>query len=156
MMDYEAAIKALIAHVTTGTGKKVILDSSSTTQPPYPFCTYSIPSPYLPQRTDYIGESMDEVIEMVVSLTWHSKSNMEALGLAQQTVTLLKTQGGRQTLGDAGLTVVRIDGFTNRDTFLTIDTERRYGFDVRLRTYAKTVKPLEDIGTIAIGNTTIN
>ncbi len=156
MIDHQQALSALIAHIKTGTGKQVILENQSAVLPPYPFCTYSIPSPYLPQRTDYIGDSMDEVVEMVVSLTWHSKNNTEALMLSQQTAMLLKTQGGRQKLGDAGLTVVRLEGYTNRDTFLTIDTERRYGFDVRLRTYAKTSQPLDDIASIEVGNTTIN
>lgn len=155
MIDYTHAMTALLGHIRAGTGKLVLLDATNTPQTAYPFCTYSIPSPYLPQRTDYIGDEMGEVIEFVVSLTWHSKNNMEALGFAQQTATLLKTLKGRQVLGDAGLTVVRLDGFTNRDTFLTIDTERRYGFDVRLRTYAKTVQPMEDIARIEIGNTTI-
>ena len=31
---------------------------------------------------------------------------------------------------------MRNDGFGNRDTFITIDTERRHGFDMRLRTRA--------------------
>ncbi len=155
MIDHAQALQALISHIKTGTGKTVILENQSATQPAYPFCTYSIPSPYLPQRTDYIGDSMDEVVEFVVSLTWRSKQNTEALMLAQQTAMLLKTVSGRQKLGDAGLTVVRLEGFTNRDTFLTIDTERRYGFDARLRTYVKTVQPLEDIGSVEVGNTTI-
>lgn len=156
MIDYTAALTALTRHLKQGTGKPIILENQSATQPAHPFCTYSVSSPYLPRRTDYIGDAMDEVVEFVVSLTWHSKSNIEALTLAQQSVELLKTLGGRQALGDAGLTVVSIDGFTNRDTFITIDTERRYGFDVRLRTRVSSTRPLEDIGTVEIGNTTIN
>ncbi|KDN58450.1 hypothetical protein DI14_04745 [Exiguobacterium sp. AB2] len=153
-MDYTAALTALTGHLKQGTGKVIVLENQSATQPAYPFCTYSVPSPYLPQRTDYIGDAMDEVVEFVVSLTWHSKSNIEAMTLAQQSVQLLKAIGGRQTLGDAGLTVVRIDGFTNRDTFLTIDTERRYGFDVRLRTHVSSTRPLDAIETVDIN--TIN
>ncbi|WP_051622615.1 hypothetical protein [Exiguobacterium sp. AB2] len=154
MIDYTAALTALTGHLKQGTGKVIVLENQSATQPAYPFCTYSVPSPYLPQRTDYIGDAMDEVVEFVVSLTWHSKSNIEAMTLAQQSVQLLKAIGGRQTLGDAGLTVVRIDGFTNRDTFLTIDTERRYGFDVRLRTHVSSTRPLDAIETVDIN--TIN
>lgn len=155
MIDFTAALTALTGHLKQGTGKPVVLENQSATQPAYPFCTYSIPSPYLPQRTDYIGDAMDEVVEFVVSLTWHSKSNIEALTLAQQSVELLKTIGARQTLGDAGLTVVRIDGFTNRDTFLTIDTERRYGFDVRLRTLTRTTGELDAIDSVELNNTII-
>lgn len=154
-MDYTSALKTVITFVETTTGAKVILENQSAVQPPYPFCTYSIPSPYLPKRTDYVGDQMGEVIEFVVSLTWHSKSNVEALSLASQTATSLKTLGGRQTLGDAGLTMVSIDGFTNRDTFITIDTERRYGFDVRFRTYASNIRPLEDITSVEVGTNTI-
>lgn len=155
MMDYTAALQTIISYIETNTGKKVVLENQSAIQPAYPFCTYSIPSPYLPQRTDYIGDTMGEVIEFVVSLTWHSKSNMEALALAGQTATLFKVQGGRQVLGDAGLTMVSIDGFTNRDTFITIETERRYGFDVRFRTYASNTRPLEDITSVEVGTNTI-
>lgn len=156
MVDYQNALEAVIRHIVDGTGHKVILENQSATQPPYPFCTYSIPSPYLPQRTDYLGDAMGESVEFVVSLTWHSKSNYEALQLATQTVALFKSLGGRQVMGDAGLTVVRIDGFTNRDTFITILTERRYGFDLRLRTYASNIRPLEDITSVEVGDTTIN
>ncbi|WP_214797682.1 hypothetical protein [Exiguobacterium sp. s5] len=154
-MDHTAALTAIIALIKQKTGKTVVLGGQSTTQPSYPFCSYSIPSPYLPQRTDHEGGQMHEIVEFVVSFTWHSQSNTEALQLAQQTVHAFKTMAGRQTLSESGLSLVRIDGMTNRDTFLTIETERRYGFDMRLRTRVSVADDFETIESVGVGDVTI-
>lgn len=133
MIDYAAIKRTIIGHIMTNTGHQVVLQASNDPLPDYPFCTYTLTSPYLPRSSSERGAEYTEDVEMVFSLTWHSRSATEAQGLAHQTAMLFKTRAGRQKLGDAKITVVRLEGFQNRDTFLTIDNERRVGFDIRFR-----------------------
>lgn len=148
MIDYTSIIGALNRVIKAETNRPVVPQGSTQKQPPYPFCTYTVTSPYLPQTSIDDGETLTEDVEMVVSLTWCSEDAMEAASLAQQTATLLKLTATRQILADAGLVVVRTEGFGNRDTFISIETERRMGFDVRLRTRHSDSNPIEYIETI--------
>lgn len=51
---------------------------------------------------------------------------------------------------DNGIAVIDVTDIQNRDTFLTIDVERRLGFDIRLRVNNISEKGLRDIITIEL------
>lgn len=131
MIDYAATLKAVNAEIRQG--RKIMEQLSTEKQPAYPFVEYTVTSPYLNPKTYKMGDGIREEVEMVISYTWFSKSTFEAMSLAQTSATLIKAQGTRQRLYDLGIVIVDVMGFGNRDTFLTIETERRVGFDVRIR-----------------------
>ncbi|MEH2977201.1 LIC_12616 family protein [Bacillus amyloliquefaciens] len=134
-MDYNSIIRTVLRMIKEKTGHVVIEANGTGKQPEYPFCTYTVTSPYLPQHRGVEEQGvLTEDIELVFSFTWISNSHIEVISLAQETASYFKTADARQTLHDNGMAWVRNDGFGNRDTFITIDTERRHGFDMRLRT----------------------
>lgn len=148
MIDYEAIKRTVIGHIKTNTGHEVVLQAGNAPQPEYPFCSYTVTSPYLPVSKAEEGDTYVEDVEMVFSLTWHSRNATEAQNLAHQTAMLFKMRAHRQRLGDAGLTIVRLEGFQNRDTFLTIDNERRVGLDVRFRIRHSETAAIEDFDNV--------
>ncbi|MCY7919557.1 LIC_12616 family protein [Bacillus vallismortis] len=135
LLDYEKIVRIVIGMIKEKTGHIVIEADGIGKQPAYPFCTYTVTSPYLSQhRGVYEGGAITEDVDLVFSLTWCSNSHLEVVSLAQQTATYFKSVKAKQVLHDNGLAFIRTDGFGNRDTFITIETERRHGFDMRLRT----------------------
>jgi hypothetical protein len=148
MIDYGKVIEAITTVITTETGKPVVVQGSNQQTPPYPYCTYTVTSPFLKQTHIEEGESLTQDVEIVISLTWLSNDDVEAMALTQRTATILDHPVTRQKLSDSGLSVIRSEGFGNRDTFLTIDVERRYGFDVRLRTRHSETKTIDTIETV--------
>lgn len=135
MIDYKSIATTVINMIKEKTNHNAIVENGTGKQPEYPFCTFTITSPYLSLHQGIEEEdTLIEDVDIIFSLTWISKSHYEAISLAQQTATYFKSRTGRETLADAGLVWVKNEGFGNRDTFITIDTERRHGFDLRLRT----------------------
>ncbi|MCO7127814.1 hypothetical protein NIE88_18875 [Sporolactobacillus shoreicorticis] len=134
MIDYTAINTALISAIKSKLNYSVIVANSSGTQPAYPFCTFTVITPYLPIGAgELTANSLTEHVEIVISFTWHTKSHSEALNLAMQTATLFKLTSVRQMLSDQGIVAVSTTNSSSRDTFLTVDTERSAGFDLRIR-----------------------
>lgn len=148
MIDYGSILKAINAEVRQG--KKVIEQLSTDKQPDYPFLSYTVISPYLNPKTYIDGENITEEVEIVISYTWMSEESMEAMSLAQTSASHIKATGTRQRLRDKGVVVVDTMGFGNRDTFITIETERRVGFDVKIRITHGNAVPMDDITEINI------
>lgn len=143
MIEYGTILKTINAEVRQG--KKVIEQLSTAKQPAYPFLSYTVINPYLNPKTYTDGNSITEEVEMVISYTWMSEDSMEAMSLAQTSATHIKARGTRQRLYDMGIVVVDVMGFGNRDTFITIETERRVGFDVKIRITHGNAVPMDDI-----------
>lgn len=133
MMDYENIKRVIISHIRNNTGHLVILQASNDEQPAYPFCAYTLTSPYLPKASAEIDGQLIEDVEIVFSFTWHSQDATEVQTLSHKTAMLFKLSQHRQTLSDQGIVFVKIEGIQSRDTFLSVDNERRYGLDVRFR-----------------------
>lgn len=128
----------------------VVSYGSSQKQPKYPFCTYSLINPYLPQASYTQGNDLFEQVDITFSLTFtgDGKSEVNMFKMAQKCASLFKQISTQQYLADHNLAFVRIDAFGVRDTFLSIDVERKTGFDVRLRTTHIETSEIQDIGTI--------
>lgn len=134
MIDYSTINAALISAIKSRLNYPVIVANGSGTQPAYPFCTFIVITPYLPIGAGELSaEALTEHVEIVLSFTWHTTSHAQALNLAMQTATLFKLASTRQKLGDQGIVVVSTTNSSSRDTFLTVDTERNAGFDLRIR-----------------------
>lgn len=132
-MDYRHIKQIIIGHIKEKTGHLVILQASNDEQPAYPFCSYTLTSPYLPVSSAEYDGVLVEDIEMVFSFTWHSDDATEVQTLSHDTAMLFKLSQHRQALNDQGIVFVRVEGIQGRDTFLSVDNERRYGLDARFR-----------------------
>lgn len=112
----------------------------------YPFVTYSMVNPYLNAKNYrendiYLRQSVD----IVLSYTFYSLDSFEALSLAQTALTNFEQRGTRQELWEKNITIVDMTNVNNRDTFITVQTERRVGFDIRIRVNHISNKEINDI-----------
>lgn len=148
MIDYATILKTVNAEVRQG--RRVIEQLSTDKQPEYPFLSYTVINPYLNPKTYTDGDSITEEVEIVISYTWMSEDSMEVMSLAQTSATHIKARGTRQRLYDKGIVIVDTMGFGNRDTFITIETERRVGFDVKIRITHENTVLMEDFNQVTI------
>jgi hypothetical protein len=152
MIDYEGIIDFLNYTIRQALPKPypIVEQANTDEQPPYPFGTYTITSPYLNVKRYRVGDEVIEDVEIVVSYTWISQSSFESVQLAQMAATLLNSTKAKQKLRDAGIVVVSTMGLGSRDNFISIEVERRNGFDVKLRVRHSDVSQYEDVETIVI------
>lgn len=107
-------------------------------RPKYPFVTMKkiTNAIIIGQPTSKIGVEeemiLEQDIEMVFSLTVNANSIEDADDYAMKARSYLEGFGYYE-LQDKNITVVEVLPSTNRDVFLTVDYERRVGFDIRLR-----------------------
>lgn len=148
LINYETVISTVNRQVRQVLPHPIVEQSDIQLRPDYPFATYTVTSPYLNAKTFKRDGHQVEDVEIVVSYTWLSKNSFEALSLAQRMATMVKATKTRQALQDAGIAVVRVDGFGNRDNFLTVEYERQVGFDLRLRVRHSDLNEYESIGTV--------
>lgn len=139
----------IIKGLKQGTGITTILAEQSDKQPPYPFIGIKFTTPFIvigqaASYTDERNEVIEQDGEMVISITSYDKTIDGSFNNAFKALEWFKTSG-KLELQDAGIVVVKTENMTNRDTFITIDYERRNGFDVRLRIRAKSSKSIETL-----------
>lgn len=151
MIDYELIIRTLIQHIKSINSGVTVIESGDTgDQPDYPFVTYTITSPYIPSAKAISVEKTTEDIDVVISLTWVDLNSFKAMSLAQQTASSFNQQATIQKFDDKALTIVRVGNASGRDNFISIEVERRSGFDLRLRTRITTLNAgfdqIENIG----------
>lgn len=131
----------------------VVQSSTIGDMPKYPFITYTVTSPYL--QVGYDEEYTEQVnstyqnrhvlhYERVFSFTIASKDEDEAMDLCMKAMRYFRNDGVL-ALKDNNIVIVEISNVQARDNFITIDYERRYGFDVRIRLADKEVRETEDI-----------
>lgn len=131
----------------------VVQQSSIGDQPTYPFITYSVTSPYLqlgqPERytqeiDGVICDKSKEHYEQVYSFTVASKDEDEAMDLCLKASQYFKFYGTYE-LSESNIAVVKISNISARDNMITINYERRYGFDVRIRVACEDINNDADI-----------
>lgn len=123
-------------------------------QPPYPFFSIKSISPAI--SVGNVTESVDDNlmtieqdIEIVLSITCNAEKIEDAENYSN------KARGyflGKATidLSDANITVVEVLNANNRDVFLTVDYERRVGFDVRLRVRGRETFEIDVIESVEL------
>lgn len=136
----------------------VVQSSSIGEQPKYPFITYSVSSPYIQlghterytetEQEDSVNRFVEHY-EQSYSFTVASKDEDEAMDLCLKAIQYFKLYGV-DYLKDNHIVVVNISNIQARDNMITINYERRYGFDVRIRLACEEIQANAD--TIEIVN----
>lgn len=155
MIKYDDIWIPLQNGLSTYTGIQVIQAESVGKQPPYPF--FSIKKTTIAQG---VGQAVNRIIgttatieqdvESVFSITCNAATIEDAEDYTQKARAYFLGRGHIE-LSDKNITVVDVLNATNRDVFLTVDYERRCGFDLRLR-----VRGQESYETEIIEKVTIN
>lgn len=119
------------------TGIEVIQAEGMGKQPPYPFFSIKNISPAIGVGlvTEYVEDNtmtIEQDIEIVLSITCNGEKIEDAENYSSKARGYFLGKGTIE-LSDANIAVVEVLGANNRDVFLTVDYERRVGFDVRLR-----------------------
>lgn len=149
-IPYDEIVSGINKEIRSVTNKMIIKEQqNSAQQPKYPFATFSINNPYMNAKTYNLNdEEITQSVEIMLSYTFYSLNSFECNGIMQRVITNFKHRGTLQVLWLKGIHIIDILGTGNRDTFLTIETERRCGFDLRVRYVIKDSKALQDIGTV--------
>lgn len=153
MMKHEIVRNALIKGLHDYMNLLVIQSSTIGDMPKYPFVTYTVTSPYLRlgQNEEYTEEVNSTYqnrhvlhYERVFSFTIVSKDEDEAMDLCVKAIRYFSNDGVLE-LKDKNIVIVEITNVAARDNFITIDYDRRYGFDVRIRLADEEVRETEEI-----------
>lgn len=119
------------------TGIEVIQAEGMGKMPPYPFFSIKNISPAI--GVGQVAESVEDNImtieqdiEIILSITCNAEKIEDAENYSNKARGYFLGKGSIE-LSDVNITVVEVLGASNRDVFLTVDYERRVGFDVRLR-----------------------
>lgn len=148
--DYRLFIDEVAKEIAKASNNKPLIESNSSgDQPDFPFCTYTIISPYLPITQDIVE---NELFEVVVSFIWHDTSGLDVLNMATKTNKHFRSFECSEALAEQGIAVVKTTNSGQRDNFISFDYERLAGFDVRFRVRDKYVE--EGKGTITDVNIT--
>ena len=152
-MKHEIVRNALIKGLHDYMNLLVIQSSTIGDMPKYPFVTYTVTSPYLRlgQNEEYTEEVNSTYqnrhvlhYERVFSFTIVSKDEDEAMDLCVKAIRYFSNDGVLE-LKDKNIVIVEITNVAARDNFITIDYDRRYGFDVRIRLADEEVRETADI-----------
>ena len=153
MIKHEVVRNALIKGLYDYMNMLVIQSSTIGDRPKYPLITYTVTSPYLRlgQDEEYIEEVNSTIqnrhvlhYERVFSFTIASRDEDEAMDLCMKAIQYFRNDGVLE-LKDKGIVIVEISNVTARDNFITIDYDRRYGFDVRIRLADEEIRETSEI-----------
>lgn len=131
-------------------GIQVIRANQSKPAPAYPYATYNVTTiaqannGTYQQHEDGIDRKM---VRSVWSLTILAKDWDESVELATKAREWFE-HTGRVWLADHGITVQSTTDINNRDNILTVEYERKNGFDVFFYVYDEAENPLQTTGYI--------
>ena len=141
MIKHSEIRNPIVKNLNEYMGIPVIQSEETGEQPPYPFVTFSVNSPYLS-----LGQNgKEEIVENDISITreiehFEQVYSFTVIGEDEDIVqdNMMKAIQffkvfGVQKLKDENIVIVEVYNAQKRDNFLTIDYERRAGFDVRIR-----------------------
>lgn len=109
----------------------VIKANQASPTPNYPYVSFTITTLMVANGGtwgEYEDGSERKPFKQVWSFTVQSDSDMQAFNLAMLLYEYLDRRN--YALEDKGIIVERVSGVSNRDSFISIQYERRYGFDV--------------------------
>ena len=112
----------------------VIFSNQAAPAPPYPYCSFTITN-LADESSGNYGLHEDEIYRKEIMQTWsftiQSNDDDEAMNLALKAYDFF-TLEGKLILSDGGVVVQSVTQINNRDNFITVEYEHRYGFDVKL------------------------
>ena len=141
-------------------GVPVIRGNQTAPAPAYPYCTYNATTIAGENNGTYQrhDDGIDRImVRSIWSFSFLSKDWAESVGLATKAREWF-AHSGRTTLAERGIIVQSTTDITNRDNILTVEYERKNGFDVVFYVYDE-VKSLADTtgyiesADVAIDNT---
>ena len=147
----------IIRGLRSYTGAKAVVMADTTgKQPEYPFITikFTLTGEGAGQAIDSFDskaetQTTEQDMEMVMSVTCLGDDVAVAHDLAHKARAYFLGKGHLE-LADEHITVVDVMSITNRDVFLNIEYERRYGFDVRIRVRGRDTYAIEVIEKVNI------
>ena len=132
-----------------------IIRGNQTDKPPaYPYGTYNITTPA--GKNDGTWQQHDDGVDRkLVTSTWSwsflSKDFDESMMLASKARAWFE-RSGYLWLSERGITVQSTTNITNRDNILTVEYERKNGFDVVFYVYDEVENPANTYGYIESAN----
>lgn len=148
------AYKEMRSTVATGLkdylGVPVIRGNQISESPEYPFCSYNVTTiagennGTWQQHEDGIDRKM---VRSIWSFTFLSADWEESVMLATKAREWFE-HTGRMWLSERGITVQSTTEITNRDNILTVDYERKNGFDVFFYVFDEAENPSKSTGYI--------
>lgn len=119
----------------------VLLSTSVEKQIPYPYISYTITNPriepvkwsmYEEIGTDTIKRRYETIIEQVYSFTVIGNEEDQVQDLMHEAVNYFRIYGV-DDLSIHQIAIVEVSNVQNRDNFVSVEYEKRIGFDVRFR-----------------------
>lgn len=153
MTNHEIVRNALVKGLHDYMDLLVIQSSTIGDMPKYPFITYTVTSPYLhlgvdEEYTEQVNSTYQNRhvlhYERVFSFTIVARDEDVAMDTCMKAIRYFRNDGVLE-LKDKGIAIVEITNVTARDNFITIDYDRRYGFDVRIRLADEEIRETRDI-----------
>ncbi|PIC73340.1 hypothetical protein [Sporosarcina sp. P17b] len=142
MLDLNRIRTPLIKGLKEATGNTVIMADQSGKPPQYPYFTLKILSAgqTVGQCTETVVEDdvvLSQATELVVSVTSYSDKLDQSFEDIHKAFGWFKGTGMYQ-LQEQSVAIVKVQPIDSRDNFVSIEFERRFGFDVRLRVTTQT------------------
>ena len=119
----------------------VLLSTSVEPQQKYPYISYTITNPriepvkysmYEETRLDRIKRRYETIIEQVYSFTVIGNEEDQVHDLLHKAVNYFRIYGVND-LSIHQIAIVEVSNVQNRDNFISVEYEKRIGFDVRFR-----------------------
>lgn len=150
MIPYDKLREVIPKGLQEHLGIKVIRGNQTAPAPPYPYGTYNVTT--IASANNGTWEiHADGKDRKLVKSTWSfsflSDDWDESVSLAIKAREWFD-HSGRVWLADRGITIQSTTGITNRDNILTVDYERKNGFDVVFYVYYEVENITEIVETI--------
>ena len=133
---------------------EVIRQNQNAPSPPYPYTTYTVTS-LLPANGGTYSELEDGTLYRNITQTWsftvQSDDQDEAYEIAMKIYDFF-TAVALTALAGKNIAVMRVQNVSPRDSFLTIEYERRVGLDVTFGLMYTITPPAEVIETATFNN----
>lgn len=150
MIDYQTMSKHIAGGLKKHLGVPVIMGNQTSEAPTYPYGTYNVTTIAGENRGTWQqhDDGVDRLmVRSIWSLSFLSADWDESVMLAIKAREWLE-HTGRAWLAERGITVQSTTEITNRDNILTVEYERKNGFDVVFYVYDETEKPANTYGYI--------
>lgn len=150
MIDYKKLRESVATGLTAAIGIPFVRGNQSAEAPTYPYGTYNVTT-IAGANNGTWQEHEDGIDRKLVRSIWSISSLSddydESVGNAIRAREWFE-HTGRAWLAERGITVQSTTEITNRDNVLTVEYERKNGFDVVFYVYDEAEKPADTYGYI--------
>lgn len=150
MIPYKEMRNEIPAELSNHLGIKIIRSNQSAPAPKYPYGTYTVTTIAGENHGTY-QQHADGIDRLMVRSIWSwsflSKDWDESVALAIKAREWFE-HTGRLWLSEHGYTVQSTTQINNRDNILTVEYERKNGFDVVFYVYSEVESPAKATGYI--------